>query len=145
MQGSDTALEIDLHREPSQNSTPGLLSFNGLTFYTLEDIERGGGDPLTVSSWKVDKESAIPRGRYEIINSMSKRFGKVLPEIKGVDGFTGVRVHGGNKTKDTDGCVLAGLNRGPDMIWNCEKAVTAVINAIAAAAKEGRRAFITIH
>jgi len=60
---------------------------------------------------KVYGETAIPYGSYEMILSKSTRFKKILPEILDVPYFTGIRIHSGNTSKDTEGCILVGKNK----------------------------------
>lgn len=71
---------------------------------TLEDTVRPAGT-------KIAGKTAIPAGTYRVKKTMSPRFKKILPEILNVPGFTGVRIHAGNLPKDTDGCLLLGLNK----------------------------------
>jgi len=72
--------------------------------YTLEDVVRPDG------AAKVAGQTAIAAGRYQIVLSFSARFRKILPEILYVPNFIGVRVHGGNDSTQTDGCLLCGKN-----------------------------------
>lgn len=75
--------------------------------YTLEDkVREVAGEP--VSSWKVQNETAIPKGVYPVIITMSTRFKTRLPLLMDVPGFSGVRIHTGNSSKDTEGCILVG-------------------------------------
>lgn len=76
--------------------------------YTLEDLERFGE--------KVHGQTAIPTGLYKIIITMSPHFGRPLPLIVNVPGFDGVRIHPGNTTDDTEGCLLVGQTRTEDTI-----------------------------
>ena len=71
---------------------------------TLEDTVRPDGQ-------KIKGKTAIPAGTYKVVKSYSPRFKKILPEILDVPNFTGVRIHAGNTAKDTDGCLLLGLNK----------------------------------
>lgn len=71
--------------------------------FTLEDVVRPAGAP------KVYGQTAISAGAYSVIIDQSKRFGRLLPLLLNVVGFTGVRIHPGNVATDTDGCILTGM------------------------------------
>jgi hypothetical protein len=106
-------MELRLRREIfNPDFTLGKLycddSFVG---YTCEDTEREGE--------KVYGRTAIPRGRYRVEISHSSRFGKDMPIVLDVPGFTGVRIHGGNTAADTLGCPLLGAERTSNGVRNC--------------------------
>lgn len=89
---------------PNDSGTPGDLIINRKIFcHTLEDIYRPNGV-------KIHGETCIPEGIYEVKLTLSNRFQKVLPELLNVPNFTGIRIHGGNTTADTEGCILAAYN-----------------------------------
>ena len=94
----------------TEKSTGGILLLDDSFFaVTLEDLVRTGS--------KVFGETAIPTGQYTVKLSISAHFGKVLPEILAVPGFSGVRIHGGNTSADSEGCILIANHRiGPDNI-----------------------------
>ena len=75
--------------------------------YTLEDCVREV-PTATVKSWKIPGQTAIPRGRYRVLKTMSQRFGKYTLHIMDVPGFSGIRIHAGNTHGDTEGCILVG-------------------------------------
>lgn len=82
------------------NCTLGRLTIDGEPqCYTLEDLER---------EVKIHGETAIPVGVYEVIITPSARFKRNLPLLVDVPNFSGVRIHPGNSSADTGGCILVG-------------------------------------
>lgn len=108
--------------------TIGKLSIDGVYFCdTLEDKVRDlnkDGDLDDAGETKVYGETAIPYGTYKIVLSYSNRFERVLPEILGVKGFEGIRIHGGNTAKDTHGCLLVGKNTEVGKLTDSQKTLT---------------------
>ena len=101
--------------------------------FSLEDVVRKGE--------KVNGQSAIPVGTYSVIIDVSTRFGKQLPHILDVPNFTGIRIHPGNTSKDTEGCILLGTTwTGGDFISNSKVA----FNSFFAKLKEAKTATIVI-
>lgn len=99
-------------REPTdRDATLGVLFVDDRFFgFTLEDAIRETAAP--VSAWKLAGQTAIPAGTYRVALTQSARFGRVLPLLLDVPGFTGIRIHPGNAAADTDGCLLVGRTRG---------------------------------
>ena len=60
-----------------------------------------------------NRSKAIPCGTYSIENSKSPKFKRELPLIYGynVAESRGIRIHAGNTSKDSAGCVLVGMGR----------------------------------
>ena len=103
-------MKLTLQRRPSVGgATIGELMLDGIRVcYTLEDeIREMPGDPVWV--WKVKGATAIPAGRYRVTLEQSARFGPDTLTINGVDGFSAIRMHGGNTQADTEGCPLLGF------------------------------------
>ena len=85
-----------------EDYTIGHLSVDGQHFCdTLEDIPR---------AVKIPDQTCIPTGTYKIEINYSNRFKKNMPQIMNVPGFEGIRIHPGNNSGDTSGCVLIGEN-----------------------------------
>lgn len=92
-------------------ATIGELWVNDLHLCdTLEDRVRPEGE-------KVYGKTAIPEGTYEVKLTHSPRFKKILPEILNVPNFSGIRIHTGNSSKDTEGCILVGTWDGEKEDW----------------------------
>ena len=60
-----------------------------------------------------NRSKVIPCGTYNIENSKSPKFKRELPLIYGykVAASRGIRIHAGNTSKDSAGCVLVGMGR----------------------------------
>jgi hypothetical protein len=107
-------MELFLTRKTlTEKSSIGELICEGEhVCWTLEDRMRPDGAP------KIFGETAIPLGRYEIVITNSPRFSQLagvpvdLPLLLHVPYYDGVRIHPGNKPKDTDGCILVGRHLG---------------------------------
>lgn len=117
------------------NSTIGILTIPQLNYqcYTLENVAR----PLGV---KVFGETCIPTGTYEFKLNVSSRFNQVLPLLYNnknlcvTDGYgamwSGVRIHGGNTTEDTSGCILVGYRKGDNKLYECRKAINDIMDIL---------------
>lgn len=123
-----------IRNKDSKDYTEGKLYINGVYFCdTLEDKDRGLSQTMTVDiikTIKVYKETCIPYGIYKVILSMSKRFGKVMPELLNVKGFAGVRIHSGNTIYDTEGCILVGTKSSDGTITNSRKMFNSLMNIL---------------
>lgn len=112
-------MELKLKRELKNESyTLGKLFIDGIEFcYTVEDTDRdknNDGDILDVGEAKIYGKTAIPKGTYKVILSMSNGFKKLMPEILDVPGFSGIRIHSGNTAEDSEGCIIVGTVRTPN-------------------------------
>jgi hypothetical protein len=129
-------MELKLIRETKTNdSTIGKLYINEIYHcYTLEDTER---------EIKVQNVTAIPKGRYEVIVNFSNRFQQQMPLLLKVPNFEGVRIHWGNYSKDTEGCILLGTTKAVNMIGNSRTAYAKFMSVINKVSKK-EKIFITI-
>lgn len=97
-------IELQLSRKfESHGATVGILTGLGKTLYTLEEAWRGNKPKI----------SCIPAGKYLCLPHGWEEGSKVSKpqtwEVTGVPGRSAVLIHIGNSTKDTEGCILAGM------------------------------------
>jgi Family of unknown function (DUF5675) len=104
-------------------ATIGTFWINGIQkYWTCEDVVREvAGEP--VEQWKIAGKTAIPVGTYPVVISWSNRFQRDMPEIKDVPGFLGIRIHCGNTSADTEGCILIGAGHINGSIINSRLAM----------------------
>lgn len=128
----------------TETRTLGTMTFpDGYVCQTLED-------PVRPAGVKVMGDTAIPSGTFQITITRSKRFQKMLPLLHNVPGFGAVRIHAGNRTVDTSGCVLVGSQRGTfslgadQTIVHSREAMEQVQSRIAAAIANGEQVWLDI-
>jgi hypothetical protein len=141
-------MELLLRREIfTSQSTIGTLHVNGaLQCYTLEDFCRDknkDGDLNDEGEAKVYAQTAIPKGRYEVIISYSNRFKRNLPLLLNVTGFLGIRIHSGNTHAHTEGCILVGNTKAKDFVGESRNAFADLMLKLEIASKR-EKIFITI-
>jgi hypothetical protein len=103
--------------------------------YGLEDVDR----KLECNpECKVDGQTAIPRGTYKVIIDFSTRFQCLMPRVVDVPGFQGIRIHPGNSSADTHGCLLVGTTRKDDFVGNSKTAYAKLLDMIENALDRGQ-------
>ena len=100
--------------------TIGKLYVDGTYFCdVLEDVDRGLDSSMSESEIlekKVKGQTAIPTGHYVINITYSPKYKRMMPLLLDVKGFSGIRIHSGNSSKDTEGCLLVGKNKKVGMV-----------------------------
>ena len=129
--------------------TIGRMEINGRYFCdTLEDTDRGLRESMTedeIAALKVKGATAIPTGTYRIdMQTRSPRFGRVLPRLVSVKGYSGVLIHSGNTAADTEGCILVGENRERGKVLNSRATLERLLVFLRAAQAEGEEIELTI-
>lgn len=129
-------MELKLIRETyTEDSTIGKLYVNDVFHcFTLED---------KVRDVKIKNVTAIPAGRYKVVVDFSNRFQQIMPLLLNVPNYLGVRIHTGNYSKDTEGCILVGSTKAVNFIGNSKKAYVKLLSTITKALKT-EQVFITI-
>ncbi len=125
-------------------ATISPLMVNGAwACWVLEDpIRERPGQPVAV--WKAKGNTAIPAGTYVITLTQSARFGRVLPLLNDVPGFSGIRIHPGNTSASTEGCLLLGYDKWPTSIGRSRLACEDLLEQMEDAAKAGEAITIQI-
>ena len=93
----------------------GKLYIDGKWFCdTIEDTDRGLCDEMSekeILKRKIKGETAIPTGTYQVLITYSPKYKKQMPLVNNVKGYSGIRIHSGNTSKDTEGCLIVGKNK----------------------------------
>lgn len=55
---------------------------------------------------------------------------RYLPRLHDVPGRSGVLMHAGNIFKDTEGCILLGLDQSQEAVWRSRPAVKALVDVL---------------
>lgn len=83
---------------------------------TVRDTNKSG--KFDNGEQKIKGKTAIPYGTYEIKWTYSPRFKKYTPQLMNVPSFEGIRVHAGNTSADTEGCLILGENKQVGKVLN---------------------------
>lgn len=140
--GSLEEVKLTLDRaQYGKDSTVGDIYINGVwECVSLEDAVRDGP--------KIAGETAIPEGTYEILITHSPRFRRMLPLLVDVPGFDGIRIHPGNTTEDSSGCLLVGENvtwpDGRPFLTKSKAAFDRLYAKLVAASARRERLFIEV-
>ena len=121
--------------------TIGKLYIDGKYFCdTLEDTVRdtNKSGKFDNGEKKVKGKTAIPYGTYEIKWTYSPRFKKYTPQLMNVPQFEGIRIHAGNSSTDTEGCLLLGENKKVGMVLNSRATINKFYSIIKEACSKGK-------
>ena len=121
--------------------TIGKLYIDGKYFCdTLEDTVRdtNKSGKFDNGEKKVKGKKDIPYGTYEIKWTYSPRFKKYTPQLMNVPQFEGIRIHAGNSSTDTEGCLLLGENKKVGMVLNSRATINKFYPIIKEACSKGK-------
>ena len=93
---------------------------------------------------KVYGKTCIPNGTYTVVLSYSNRFKRILPELLNVPHFLGIRIHSGNSSKDTEGCIILGTKSKGDWVTASSVAFNKVYTLLQKAVANKEEITITI-
>lgn len=103
---------------------------------TVRDLNKNG--KFDNGEKKVHSKTAIPYGIYEIKWTYSPRFKKYTPELMNVPSFEGIRIHAGNTSADTEGCLILGKNKQVGKVLNSRDTINKFYPIIKEACSNGK-------
>jgi len=80
-----------------------------------------------------------------VVITCSPKFKQWLPLLLHVPGFTGIRIHAGNTSKDTKGCILVGENTSKGVLSDSRLWVERLKRRIVDAKERGESVWITVN
>lgn len=103
---------------------------------TVRDLNKDG--KFDNGEKKVYGKTAIPYGTYEIKWTYSPRFKKYTPQLMNVPSFEGIRIHSGNTSADTEGCLILGENKYVGKVLNSRATINKFYPIIKKACSKGK-------
>ena len=103
---------------------------------TVRDLDKDG--KFDNGEKKIKGKTAIPYGTYEIKWTYSPRFKKYTPQLMNVHSFEGIRIHSGNSSDHTEGCLLLGENKKVGMVLNSKATIAKFCPIIKDACAKGK-------
>jgi len=126
----------------TDKSTVGVLTFDGkFLCHTLEDTVRDlNKDGIFQPEEKIYAQTAIPAGHYEVVVNYSNKFHKYLPLLLNVPFFRGIRMHSGNTSEQSAGCILLGRYEEdiPDIIVDSRMTFSKIFPMLEKKLKRGK-------
>lgn len=102
---------------------------------TVRDLNKNG--KFDNGEKKIHSKTAIPYGTYEIKWTYSPRFKKYTPQLINVPSFEGIRIHAGNTSADTEGCLILGENKQVGKVLNSRATINKFYQIIKEACSNG--------
>ena len=103
---------------------------------TVRDLNKSG--KFDNGEQKIKGKTAIPYGTYEIKWTYSPRFKKYTPQLMNVPSFEGIRIHAGNTSADTEGCLILGKNKQVGKVLNSRATINKFYPIIKNACSNGK-------
>lgn len=103
---------------------------------TVRDLNKNG--KFDNGEKKIHSKTAIPYGNYEIKWTYSPRFKKYTPQLMNVPSFEGIRIHAGNTSADTEGCLILGKNKQVGKVLNSRATINKFYPIIKNACSNGK-------
>lgn len=103
---------------------------------TVRDLNKNG--KFDNGEKKIHSKTAIPYGTYEIKWTYSPMFKKYTPQLMNVPSFEGIRIHAGNTSADTEGCLILGKNKQVGKVLNSRDTINKFYPIIKEACSNGK-------
>lgn len=142
---------------PKKGYTIGIFYVSGKRLSnSLEDEDRGLVQTMPtgkINQIKVKGSTAIPKGTYKVILSVSpkfkdrpwgKKYNGLVPEILNVKGFSSIRIHPGTDASSTSGCLIVGDNTKVGMVTNSTKRYYELMDMLVPAWDKGEEIILEI-
>ena len=129
------------------NYTIGNLYLNDQYYCdTIEDkvIDLNKNGKFDDGINKVQHQTAIPYGTFQVVVNYSPRFKRELPRLLNVPYFEGILIHNGNDQNNTSGCIIVGKNTVVGKVTNSTFYMNNLTSILKSAQDKGEKITIEI-
>lgn len=149
-----TKVELFLNRKiMAVGITLGVMIFGGTTYYSVEDqVRELSACTATTCTGKIPGQTAIPAGRYRIVDTYSPKFKRNMLLLLNVPGYQGIRIHAAGTyynnytgtVNSTEGCLVLGLTGTEKGVEETKAAIEKFNKDVRVLLAQGKEVWITI-
>ena len=116
----------------TDRATMGQYNLDGKTYYTLEP------------ACHVAEHPCIRQGKYPVRIAISPKRKKPVIWLDGVPDRAEIQIHPGNYPKDTEGCILPGMDKKLDCVTGSTTAFDILLACVRSLIKSGIKVYIEV-
>ncbi len=111
---------LKLIRTYHRTETRGVLYVDNQYFCSTIEPGYGSHTHLKDKRYPIpkDRKGCIPEGWYRVEVTRSPKYNRLMPLLRMVPGFEGIRIHAGMTVQNTRGCICVGERTKEEQLTN---------------------------